>query len=255
MIKKLFILGFFLLIKTSLLAQGPPIVNDKPIMLGQGAFVLKTLSQFNSSQNGDYWKVPLMLHYLPTANTLVMVNVPLVSDSGNLINGMTIGDVSLMGKYQFYRKDETAKTLRISFKTLQTLPTGPETPQMFISSGKYQGYYGLVLGMESIKYGIGAEVGYNMVSNSDRDMIKGGVGFGLPLLKPTYPLRQINLYFEYQGRYFVNYKTAQIFSSTGIQYAHGNQTFEVSLQVPLMQSVEQFYRDRYTIFLGTRLFL
>jgi len=67
----------------------------------------------------------------------------------------------VQGKYQFYRKDYTGKTFRVVAKTLQTLPTGKELDLIGQSTHKYQGYYGVVSGYETLKYGISTEVGYN----------------------------------------------------------------------------------------------
>ena len=56
-------------------AQGPPITADKPIMLGGNSFTTKTLTEIRYTQRGRFTYVPVMLHYLPTSNSLVAVHI------------------------------------------------------------------------------------------------------------------------------------------------------------------------------------
>ncbi len=80
-----------------------------------------------------------------------------------------MADIKIMGKYQFFRKDGTGKTFRMVAKTFQTLPTGKELDLMELSTGKYAGYYGIVAGYESLKYGISNEIGYNWMPDGSLD--------------------------------------------------------------------------------------
>ena len=176
------------LVVTEVSSQGPPITADKPIMLGGGSFTTKTLTEIRKTERGTFTYVPLMLHYLPTANSLLAVHLPYIGY--NLENGGDGGglaDIKIMGKYQFFRKDATGKTFRVVAKTLQSLPTGKELDVMELSTGKYSGYYGIVAGYESLKYGISNEIGYNWMPDGTLDEFRYKLGFGLPLLKPQYP--------------------------------------------------------------------
>ena len=111
---------------SNLYAQGPPILGDKPIMLGAKRVVLRTLSEFR--QLSDNWaiKTPAMVHYLPTSNTLLGLYVPLVITNRANENQAVLGDISFVAKYQFYRKDETGKTFRMVLKGVQNIPTGAQ---------------------------------------------------------------------------------------------------------------------------------
>ena len=198
--KRLIIIGL-LIITNQLAGQGPPITADKPIMLGSNSVILKTLTEIRTTDEGSFTKIPFMAHYLPTSNSLVAIHVPWThySFNGESPNaGGYLGDIGIMGKYQFYRKDGKAKTFRMVLKTYQVLPTGQDFGPAEISAGEYQGYYGIVAGYESIKYGISNEFGVNY-SSGNQDEIRYKFGVGLPLLKPTYPVKQINLYFEYSS--------------------------------------------------------
>ncbi|MEL6388787.1 MAG: hypothetical protein AAFQ02_01390 [Bacteroidota bacterium] len=222
--------------------QGPPITADKPIMLGSNAVVIKTLSEYRSTDEYQYLRTPLMFHYLPSSNSLLAVHLPWVSaspegDRGDLDSGL--GDIGLLGKYQFYRKDGKGKTLRMVLKTYQLLPTGKSFPEPMISSGQYQGYYAIVVGRESIKYGLSGEIGYNWVPNGNFDEFRVKIGAGLPLLKPLYPVNQVNLYFEYAYNERPALDERELLYAQGIQYAKGRWTWEVAVQVPLYQQVQR----------------
>ncbi|NNK10397.1 MAG: hypothetical protein HKP08_03550 [Flavobacteriaceae bacterium] len=235
------------------LAQGPPITSDKPIMLGGGSFTTKTLVEVRNTQRGSFVYVPLMLHYLPSANSLVAVHIPYISyDIEQGINGNSLADIKILGKYQFLRIDGTGKTFRMVAKTIQTMPTGEELDLMELSSGLYQGYYGIVAGYESLKYGISTEFGYNMVPDGTLDEIKYKLGFGLPLLKPQYPNKQLNLYFEYTNSWLPERDWYQLLYAQGIQYARKNVTFDLAVQVPLVNDVTEGRKLQYSLFLGSR---
>lgn len=247
------ILTSLLLLTMKALAQGPPITADKPIMLGGGSFTTKTLTEIRKTERGTFVYVPLMLHYLPSSNSLVAVHLPYINyDIENGASGSSIADIKILGKYQFFRKDATGKTFRIVAKTLQNLPTGEELDVMELSTGKYSGYYGIVAGYETLKYGISNEVGYNWMPNGTLDEFRYKLGFGLPLLKPQYPNNQINLYFEYTNSWLVERDWYQLLYAQGIQYARKNITFDLAVQVPLVNDVDAGRKLSHSIFLGTR---
>ena len=247
------LIAIILLVSSKSIAQGPPITADKPIMLGGGSFTTKTLMEFRHTERGDFSYVPVMLHYLPSANSLVAVHLPYLNY--NIENGQSgsgLADIKIMGKYQFFRKDGTGKTFRIVAKTLQTFPTGKDLDLMDMSTGKYAGYYGIVAGYESLKYGISNELGYNWMPDGTMDALIHKIGFGLPLLKPQYPNKQVNLYFEYTNAWLVERDWYQLLYAQGIQYARKNITFDLAVQVPLVNDVDAGRKLKYSLFLGSR---
>lgn len=234
-------------------AQGPPITADNPIMLGGGSFTVITLAELRKTQRGSFSYVPIMLHYLPTANTLIAVHLPYIGyDLSDLGTGSALADIKIMGKYQFIRKDAMGKTFRVVAKTIQTLPTGEELDAMDLSTGKYAGYYGIVAGYESLKYGISNEMGYNAMPDGSMDEFRYKLGFGLPLLKPQYPNEQINLYFEYTNSWLPERNGYQLLYAQGIQYASKNITLDLAVQAPLVNDVPAAQKLKYSLFLGSR---
>ncbi|AGC77265.1 hypothetical protein DDD_2138 [Nonlabens dokdonensis DSW-6] len=233
-------------------SQGPPITADKPIMLGGGSFTMKTLTEIRNTERGTIVYTPVMLHYLPTNNILLALHIPYTSYNLSDVDGSGLADIKIMGKYQFYRKDGTGKTFRMVAKTLLTLPTGDEIDVMDISTGKYAGYYGVVAGLETLKYGISGEIGYNEMPNGTLDEFRAKLGFGLPLLKPQYPNKQLNLYFEYNSVWLHERDWYQLLYSQGVQYALKNITFDLAVQLPLVQEIDADRALNYSVFLGTR---
>ncbi|NNJ89712.1 MAG: hypothetical protein HKP53_09940 [Eudoraea sp.] len=250
---KYYIMLFLLMITGSSLAQGPPITADGPLMLGGNSFTTKTLVEIRKTERGTSVYMPLLLHYLPSYNSEVAIHLPYVSyDFNDGTSGNSLADIKLLGKYQFFQKDGTGKTFRVVAKTVQTLPTGEDLDLMELSTGIYQGYYGIVAGYESLKYGISSEFGYNMVPNGTMDEIKYKLGFGLPLLKPQYPNKQINLYFEYTNSWLPERDWYQLLYAQGIQFASKNITFDLAIQLPLVNDITEGRKLKYSLYVGSR---
>ena len=248
-----FLAGLFLLFMVPMLAQGPPITADKPIMLGGNSITVKTLAEIRTTESGSFTYIPLMVHYLPTSNSLVAVHIPYLNYTiGNQDSDAGLADIKLMGKYQFYRKDATGKTFRMVAKTIQTLPTGKELDLMELSTGIYQGYYGLVTGYETLKYGISTELGYNLMPGGTLDELRAKLGFGLPLLPPRYPNRQLNLYFEYANSWLTERGGYQLLYAQGVQLALKSLTFDLAVQVPVVNDMPIDTKIKNSVFLGSR---
>lgn len=237
-------------------AQGPPITGDKPIMLGANRVVVKTLTEFRKFEDGFALRAPIMVHYLPTSNVLLGAYIPMVyyniKNASESSTGVVLGDIEFLAKYQFFRKDGMGKTFRLVAKTLQTIPTGKKLGIEGMSTGLYQSYLGLVAGYESVKYGISSELGYNLSPLNDQDEIRLKLGFGLPLLKQTYPVNQVNLFFEYQNSFFVETNNFLMLYAQGLQYAKGRVTIEGAIQFPLLQTGIVENKRTYSVFFGMR---
>lgn len=249
----IWLLAIILLGIHSIAAQGPPITADKPIMLGEGSFTLRTLAEIRTTERATFTYIPINISYLPTSNIELSAEIPyLVSTVAEGTKNSALADIKLIGKYQFFRKDATGKTFRVVGKTIQTLPTGEDLDAMGFSTGNYAGYYGVVAGYETLKYGISNEIGYNWMPDGTMDDFRYKLGFGLPLLKPQYPNKQINLFFEYTNLWLVERNWYQLLYAQGVQYARKNTTFELAVQVPLVNDVDEGRKFKHSIFLGSR---
>lgn len=235
-------------------AQGPPITVDNPVMLGADSWIVRSLTEIRNTEGGTFVAAPVMVHYLPSQNSLIGVNLPFINLSFDGQDGQqSLGDIELLAKYQFYRKDGMGKTFRLVAKTVQMLPTGRELDLEGISMGQYQSYVSLIAGYESLRYGISNELGYGLLPSGNMDELRYKLSFGLPLLKPRYPVEKVNLYFEYQSSWFVDLDEYLLLYAQGVQYAKGRFTIEATVQLPLVQTTSQIRQERnYSLYLGTR---
>jgi len=253
MIKKVFILiavcfwGFFAK------AQGPPILTDKPIMLGEKRIILKTLVHHHIYEDGTFWHAPLMAHYIIKPNLLVAAHIPYASFSKN--DGESdsgLGDISATIKYQFFRRDQSSKTFRVAAKLMQLFPTGINSGIDEISLGEFQTHIGLTAGYEALRYGLGVNLMYHDLGDQGDDffMYKGSVG--VPLMPLVYPPNQINLYFEYEGNIRANDGTHTLYFAQGVQYAMKRVTVESSIKVPLIKNPTMDVGIKRILFFGAR---
>lgn len=222
-----------------LLAQGPPILTDKPIMLGEKKGTFRTFFLHRKNGNFSSNTLPLMLDYNVRNNLELSIMAPIILKS-ELAESLTVGDVGVGIKYQFYRLDGLGRTFRVAAKARQMLPTGKATIAPETGMRQWQTYLGILGGIESLKYGIQSELGYmlsNETSSHMHKMLIYKLGFGLPLLKPNYPVKQVTLYFEYEGLAVPRYDHFAVFYAQGVQYAYRKWTFDFSLQWPLKQSL------------------
>lgn len=237
-------------------AQGPPMTSDKPIMLSAKTFIIKTLTEIRHTDLGTYTRAPLMMHYLPTSDFLFALHLPLVNDKqlGEVAEvGPQLGDIGLLLKYQWYRFDRTGRTFRSALKAYQTFPSGERVLNNDINLAEYQLYLGSVSGYETVKYGMSFEFGYNLVPELDEDAFRMKAGFGLPILKPVYPVKQVNFLFEYVMNKFTEKDVFELFYTQGVQYARKHFTWEAGVQAPLVQRGDDLTNKRkYGLFFGTR---
>jgi len=234
-------------------AQGPPIITDKPIMIGEKRIVIKTLTKLRVGENDRYFTAPLMVHYVIKPNLLVAGHLPYAGfnhlEHNHKQSGL--GDISFQMKYQFFRWDESRKTARAALKVQQYFPTGFDSQNYEFSIGEWQTFAGITFGYEALRYGLGANIGYHYVANRD-DYFHYKLSAGLPLMPLVYPPKQINLYFEYDGEVNMADGAHNLFLAQGIQYAIKRFTFETSIKIPLIQNDLTHGKQKYTLLFGTR---
>ncbi len=250
--KQFFIIVFVMFAFAKAYPQGPPITVNSPLLLGAGSYTVRVLSESRKVDAGNATYIPLMLHYLPTSNTEVYVNIPYINYDLNGVTGDGLADMSITGKYQFYRKDRKAKTFRLDAKTVQTLPTGERLDLMDMSMGTYAGYYGIVAGYESLKIGVASELGYNWMPDGTMDTMQFKLGVGWPLLELQYPNKQLNLYFETANVRQTERDSYQFMYAQGIQYAVKDITIDLSYQIPVYQDINTGFELKRSVFLGGR---
>ena len=249
-----------LIISYSSIAQGPPILLDKPIMLGEKKGTARVFHEFRRNDLFRLNAVHLEYMYNVKNNFQLIGMLPLawVEDRNTSEFGRSstqgLGDVSLTATYQFIQKDGPGRSLRISTKLKGQFPTGKDIRIPVIGLDTYQTTASVVTGYESLKFGIASEIGYRVLHDRPNNVFVYKVGFGLPLLKPSYPVNQLNLFFEYEGMKFTNDGNA-FFYAQGIQYARGKYIIELSVQTALEQNVPEIFKRDFRIISGFRIII
>ena len=221
------------------LAQGPPITLDKPITTGGKEGTARATYRYYDNARRDFSALYLQGEYNLTPGLAIGADVPLVYEAAE---GGGLGDVRLATKVQLVSRNAIGKTFRVAATARQTLPTGREgveTP--VLGMGHAMTYVGLLAARETLELGLAAELGYGYVPGENRlSRLAYKLGVGLPVLEPTYPVKQLNLYVETAGLHLPNFEGAAqygLYAAPGIQYARGRYTFDASVQFPLTQQL------------------
>ncbi len=253
---RLSILMFMTLFNILAQAQGPPVTIDKPIMLGAKSLTLQSLSEYREVGERAYFVTPFKAFYLPTSDMSVGVRIPFImgkSKTETLVKPFSgLGDIQLSYKYQFLRKDQMGKTFRVSAKLMQNIAIGETISNSDINFGQHQTYLGLVSGYETLKHGISSELGYRLVHRSNRHMLHANLGFGLPLLKPVYPSKQLNIMFEYSSVYMPQQDAFALNYVQGVQFVKGAFIIEGGARLPLVRSALDIDQMNFGLLLGMR---
>lgn len=244
---------------TNVWGQGPPITLDKPIMLGEKKGTVRPFAKIADNEVHDFTAFVLDADYNFTNKLAVAAEVPLVFAQHG--EGAGLGDIGLTAKYQFYRKDGMGKTIRIAAKAKNMFRTGKSLETPTLGMGHNMTYLGILAARESLRLGTQAEFGYAAMPSADHlNHWLYKLGFGLPLLKPVYPVNQINLYFEFEGMNLPRHNGANQYGyyyAQGLQYAKGRFTFDLSVQFPISQQFHgtpTFERKLWTL-VGARMII
>jgi hypothetical protein len=254
---RIMILLISILSTTTIVAQGPPIFTDTPIMLGLEGRGIRTFGNIVSKENANVYVQPIVFPFNISANWQVGALAPFVSISPNGLGTRSgFGDVKVFTKYQIYKKDGKAKTLRGLIKITETFPTGNSTKTPALGTGGYQTTLSIVNGYVTTKYGIYGEFGYNITVNGLPDNFVYNIAFGYPLLPQKYPPNQLNLFLELNGNYVFDQVGNNLFLSPGIQYIAGKKVlFESGIQIPLDDSAPTGQQTNYILRIGTRILI
>jgi hypothetical protein len=241
-------------------AQGPAITSDSPIMIGSQRSEIRTLMEYRKTEHAEYFIAPIQFSRTFTKDLLLGAKLPMIHQISSIhsdynSNSFQAGDLQLFAKYQFYRKDRTAKTLRMVLKAVENLPKGQFENVHMVSMQQFQSYKALVVGYETLRMGISNELGINWVPGNPNHDIRYNLSFGLPLLEPVYPTRQINLYFDYSSIWEFNTGDYYLFYAQGVQFARDNFTVELALQLPLYQQGPEHMIRKIGLMLGSRVIL
>ncbi len=245
------------LISMEINAQGPPVFSDTPILLGLEGRGVRTFGKYISKKNGDIYIQPIAIPVNITPKLAVGAIIPFVSKS---IKGKStqsgVGDMAVFLKYVVLQKDYPGKTFRSMLKITEIFPTGRTSSDPPIGIDASQTHFALVTGYITTKYGIYTEVGYNIVSNHNDDVLVYNMAFSYPLLPQKYPPKQVNLSVDFNGNYISKSKINTLFISPGVQFIPGRKILlESGIQLPIVEEVPQSQKTNFMLLLGTRILI
>lgn len=256
--KKIYLLLLFLVVlKIDVIAQGPPIFTDTPIMLGLEGRGVRTFGNIVSRQNANAYIHPVAFPYNITNKWQVGIVAPFVSMSPDGLDSRSgFGDLQVFTKYQLFQKDGKAKTFRGLIKLTEVFPTGSTSEAPPLGTGANQTNISFVTGYVTTKYGIYTEVGYNATSDNLPDNVLYKLAIGYPLLPQKYPPKQLNVFAELLGNYVLDDVGNNLFFAPGIQYIAGRKIlFESGIQLPLDEVSPEGQKTNYILRIGTRVLL
>ncbi len=239
------------------LAQGPPTFTDTPIFLGLEGRGLRTLGKLVLKKNATISVLPIAVPYNIRTNLLIGGAVPFIRKSPDGMDTETgLGDASVFIKYLVFQRDKVAETFRVALKLQETFPTGNSSSTPSLGLGAYQTYLGLVSGYITTKLGIYAELGYNGISKNIDDNILYNFAFGFPLLPVSYPPKQVNLYFGFNGSSGLGEKRNMLFFSSSVQIIPNKRyLIESGIQIPINEDIPNSEKTSIIFAFGTRVLI
>jgi len=248
------ILLLALVFATTLMAQGPPITTETPVMLGLEGNGIRTFGKFISTEKAKVYVQPIGIPYNVTSKFQIGTVLPfkvIKPNEQSAVKGLS--DIAVFAKLQLYKKDGTAKTFRILAAIKETFPTAKTTTTPQLGTGLFQTYLGLIFGRISSKAGLYGDFGINIPSGGATKNLIYNLSFGVPLLPQQYPQKQLNLFLEMNGNYIPVADANTLFLSPGLQFIPGRRVlFEVSYQYPIIQPGNTLNKTNYRFLLGTR---
>lgn len=232
---------------SNILAQGPPIFTDSPLLLGLDGGGIRTFGKYISTESGQTYVQPLIIPYNVSTDFQIGGIQPYVfrsPDNGESQSGF--GNFTLFGKYSIIQIDGKAKTFRALLKYTQTFTTGASNVSVNANASQFS----IVTGYITINYGIYGTVGYTFVSDNLPDNLIYNFAFGYPILPQKYPPFQLNVFIELNGTYTLDVKKHLLFVSPGLQLMTSS-TFliETGVQIPV---VDDRNTTKFAFTLGIR---
>jgi len=238
-----------LLSTVKIFSQGPPIITDTPILLGLSGGGIRTFGKFAQSEAGKFFIAKLIVPYNFTSKFQVGITQDYASNSLNIgEQNSGFGATSVFMKIQLFKVDGKAKTFRSILKVVQRFPTGKMSHE--------EDSYGTALqwnvGYITTEYGLYGTFGYAYNSGDAPDSFSYDLAVGYPLLPQRYPVMQLNVFLEANGRKDFYSTRHLLFLSPGVQLIPTNGfLIETSFQIPVVQ--EEFSTNvNYKYLVGIR---
>lgn len=218
---------FFVLITltTPLSAQGPPILTDKPIMLGQYKGTARLIYTRQRTSKLTSTNLIPMVDFNVSNSLAVEAGAMFTHLDGSAYKGLKLTDIMGGIKLQYFKFDLKGKTLRLANKINYTKQVSYSHAAIKTTGMLGWGFGGgFLAGFESLKFGTVAEAGVQYLNIPDRlrgTFVDLKLSAGLPLLRQQFPVRQINVYIEQEYLDQIQARSAAWLLSGGLQAIYG----------------------------------
>ncbi len=245
---------------------------------------VRSFGQFQRIEGGGrelkVWTAPAIFSYALATDATLNLVVPYVNKDfetpTRTFNASGIGDITLFGKYTFYRRDLPFGRDQLALIGGLELPSGSTSkgpglkaaPPLQLGSGGVDGIVGVAAGTTRSWYSIEAAL-RGKINSEAKDFKFGNVLlYDLYLAYQIYPEwptppAQLNLSVEFNGRTSgdneidgkdVNTGGTVLFISPGVQYiVTGNLLFETGVQIPIVNDFPGgALEPDYTVLFGFR---
>ena len=278
------LLSLVSLVRSPVLAIGPPINTDTPITLGlEGRGIRSFVKVVRASSDPLDGRVtttlwPLAIPYNVTTEGVVGIIVPRlfkeVRRGSETVSSSGLGDISIFAKYVVLQIDRHQETFRLAPKIVLKLPTGDEKETPALGSGATDISFGGVAAWLRGRLGVYADGLYQATGKANERQVGNGVAYNfalayrlLPVVYRTYPAQQVNAYLEFNGSWKGKDQTEGqtvsdsggqvLFFSPGFQYIPLSRLLiETSFQLPVLKNLNGVQMESdWTINVGLRALL
>ena len=255
--KRIFLLLLSMLYLTEIFSQGPPILADKPIMLGQHKGTVRLAYSYVESDKLNARFIMPSVDFNVSNKISLELMAPFQQYIGSYKKGFILSDVGISGKYQYFKQDMQGKTIRLAVKGAHNFKVAKQHANIKPTGAMIWGTYGgIIAGMESLKIGIIGDFGISIVQDNSlrttSNYFVGKVAFGFPVLKHVFPVRQLNLYLETEIADQLNAKSSSFYLAPGIQYVYGTIAIECFYQRSVYQLGNNNFYPNQTLGGGIR---
>lgn len=227
---------------------------------------VRSFGLYQKSEGGgkelNVWTAPAIFSYALITDATVTLTVPYINKHfetpTSTFKASGIGDISLIGKYRFYRRDVPFGRDQAAFIGGLEFPSGSTSegpgikaaPPLQLGSGGVDGIVGVAAGTTRSWYSIEGAVQGKINSEAKDFHFGNALLYDLYLAYQTYPgwptpPAQLNFSVEFNGRTVADNKVegrtlntggTVLFISPGIQYiVTGNLLFETGVQIPIVK--------------------
>jgi hypothetical protein len=237
--------------------QGPPILADKPIMLGQHKGTVRLAYAYMNADKLDARFIMPSVDFNVSNKISLELMTPFQKYIGSAESGFKLADIAVSGKYQYFKLDLKGKTIRLAVKGAHRFKVAKQHSNIKpVGSMPWGTYGGIIAGMESLRVGVIGDFGISIVQDIaprvTSNFFMGKISLGIPLLKHVFPIRQLNVYLEAEIVDQLNAVSSSFYIAPGIQYVFGTLAFEFFYQRSIYQNGNNNFFPNKTLGVGIR---